>query len=129
MIVGIAKDFDEIRSIMTDYDIWKKININNLDKRDLLIPVDAIHVGGYIEGKLIALCTFNQFRDGLQAHPMIKKAFRAHGNEFIQQCINMIKCNIYAEFPKQRKDLINLVKKFNFEILSDKNTVLARLKK
>lgn len=126
----VTNDYDLIKSIYLDPDIWEKVNNgHNLD--DAAIPVDAINLSITDNGESAGLVVYERYKDGVLMHPMILKKHRRKGRKFLRMALDMVKCNIYAKFPRDRRDLNNLALKFGFrEIKGDCcNSYLMRLKK
>lgn len=130
MIIKETKDKEEIKKILCHKDIF------NLSKDGLNIKVsdfkppldDVVYIAGYEKGKPFGLAVFHRFKDGVKYHPNILKSHRRkYGRDFVKKTVSMLKCNIYIEFPKNRKDLFNLAIKFGFDSYANNKDSLRKI--
>jgi hypothetical protein len=126
MIVRETKDEKEIKSILLHEDIKK--HIGGKDMQDFKMPDDCYYLGGYEDDKIFAVSCFHKFKDGLKFHPNILKSHRLkYGREFVSLCLTMVKCKMYIEIPKARKELFNFSKKNGFDSIRNNKDSLTHL--
>ncbi len=135
MIIRETKDTEEIKSILCHKDIFGYISEGaEVKPKDYNPPLDEIiYIGGYENGKIFALACFHPFKDGLKFHPNVLKSYRLkYGRRFVSYTVNMLKCKLYIEIPRNRKDLFNFATKLGFDSVANNkdstDTVTMRLK-
>ena len=126
-------DQDEVKKILFHPDIKSDISGGiEYSYNDTDLPMDSVlYIGGY-DNCLFAVSCFHRFRGGIKIHINILKSHRLkYARDFVKQCLSMVKCNTYIEFPEKRKDIFNLATKFGFDSIANNNShsnkVLMRL--
>jgi len=133
MIIRPTVDQDEIKKILFHPDIYPDTSAGyELDFDSTVFPIDnVLYIGGYDE-QIFALSCIHPFMDGFKYHPYVLPEYRLkYGRDFVKQTVSMVKCPVYVEIPKKRKDLVNLAIKNGFDSVANNkdlsNKVLMRL--
>lgn len=90
MILEQTYDSDLLRNIMTDGDIWERINVDNINKNDFapVIPSNVILIACIVES-VIGIHMFTKHSDKVLYHPMLLKKYRKeHGRTFLAKALN-----------------------------------------
>lgn len=122
MILEITTDNDLVKSIMTDSDIWDKIEVDNIKSDDLIVnlPKNMMALTAKVKD-VIGIHLFKEDSDRVVYHPMLLKPFRKEfGREFFDKGIKWLFDNtsfnfIDVEIPATHKSTINLARHLNFK--------------
>lgn len=141
MILKEVTSIGDIKAILCEpaiYDTITSDDCNDFSDFDI-IKDNCFLIGGYLDGKIIALACYHKFRDGVKYHPNVLPECRSkYASEFIDKSL-IDACPVYLEIPEIYKHLIILAKKHRFEVLDinkgshtkDKktcDTIIMRLK-
>ena len=125
MIVCPTKDRNEIDAILKHPVIYNTITDDNCGKaEDCEIPInnDYQYIGGYVNGKIIAIMVYHKYKDGNKCHVQVLPDYRKeHALQFGEQSL-MFKGTqpLYAEIPSLYKNVLDFAFGFGFEVIETK---------
>lgn len=114
MIVEKTKNFNDIKKILFDPEIYERIKISD----DMpTLPTDNVdYVAGYHEGEIIALMVYYKRNDFTTCHVHVLKTHRAHlAVKFGREALKM-RCDnvLYTNIPKKYTKVIRFAEYFGF---------------
>ena len=91
-------------------------------------PQDWVYIGGYLNGKLIAVSMVHLFEKGYKFHYQVLKSYRVYARIMLNQALGVImpRCKkIYCEIPDLYQSVINFAKKAGFrEVSKNESSIL-----
>ncbi len=122
MITRETTDIDDIRAVLCNPAIYDCISSDSSPSVEEFIPPisdDYLYVGGYVEGKIIALMVYHTFRDGTKIHIQVIPEYRdAYGIEFGRKALLFKqKATLYAVIPDTYKNVLNYAESFGFKVI------------
>lgn len=110
---------DEIKTIIFNDAIWPNIADPETKKEYFDFNFkDDFFVGGYVDGKIIALMVYHDFRDGLKCHIQVLPQFRdLFAVEFGNRSLTFRDKSkmLYCEIDDKFKNVIKFAKSFGFK--------------
>ena len=125
MILKETKDLEEIKRVLCNPAIYDTITGDECPlAAEFEPPVsdDYLYVGGYIEGKIIALMVYHKYLDGNECHVQVLPKYRKeHAKEFGEQSL-LFKGTLplYAEIPDLYKNVLSFALMNNFNVIDVK---------
>jgi hypothetical protein len=125
VILCPTKDRQQIDSILKYPEIYDTItddNCESADNYDIPIDNDYQYIGGYVNGKIIAIMIYHKYRDGNKCHVQVLPDYR---NEYAlkfgeQSLIFRGTQPLYAEIPSLYKNVLDFAFRFGFEVIETK---------
>jgi len=126
MILEKTTDPKIVKAVMTDPEMWAKINTDDypIELFDPIIKKNVTMVMAVVDDVLIGIHMFTEHPDKVLYHPMLLKAFRKdHGRAFFDKGLawffnNTEYSRLYAEIPVSHRSTLNLARNLGFEPLS-----------
>ena len=122
MILEPTTDNDLVQRVMSDSDIWDKIQVGNYTPAHLNVKLsDKFIALSAIAKEIIGVHLFKKDQGRVIAHPMLLKPYRKEfGREFFRRGVDWIFENtnynfIDAEIPSTHLSTINLARNLGFK--------------
>lgn len=120
MIVKKTTNIDDIKAVLCNpviYDTITDDNSESFDNIEALTSCGATVLGGYLEGKIIAVAVYHRFKDGNKYHPCVLPEYRRKfARQFVEQSLLIRGTRpLYVEIPEIYPHVIRFAKDFNFE--------------
>ena len=125
MIVCPTKDIDEIESILKHPEIYDTISDDNscpAEYCDIPINDEYQYIGGYVNGKIIAIMVYHKYKDGNKCHVQVLPEYRKeHALRFGEQSLIFRGTQpLYAEIPSLYENVLDFAFRFGFEVIETK---------
>lgn len=122
MVLELTTDNELVHSIITDADIWDKVQVDEaeLETFSVDLPQNMMALTAKVK-EVIGIHLFKAINDRVIYHPMLLKPFRREfGREFFSKGISWLFDNtsfnfIDVEIPVTHKSTINLARHLNFK--------------
>jgi hypothetical protein len=125
LIVCPTKDRQEIDSILKHPEIYDTITDDSCDPSECYeIPInnDYQYIGGYVNGKIIAIMVYHKYNDGNKCHVQVLPEYRkTHALQFGEQSLIFRGTQpLYAEIPSLYQNVLDFAFRFGFEVIETK---------
>ena len=138
MILERTRDNYLLKAVMTEDEMWSRININDLEVDDFKPTIsDKMTVVSALEAEdVLGLHIYTDREEAMAYHPMLLSPYRKqYSREFLESGIKWYFDNteysfLEAEIPTDNKANLNLARHFNFkEVGMENNLTILRLDK
>lgn len=106
---------DEAASVILDPEIYDRITDDRCPQITELW--DDEYYGGYVDGEIVSVATFETFLDGLKVHFMVLKEYRSYARSLFEQSLSGHSGVVYAQIPACFMTTINFVKHHGFKLV------------
>ena len=110
----------EAAKVILDPEIYDRITDDNspqLTELDLAkLGVD--YFGGYVDDKIVAVTTFERFREGVKVHFQVLKDYRHYARDLLEKSLSGQSGAVYAHIPACFMTTINFAKHQGFKLVN-----------
>lgn len=93
-------------------------------------PGDCEYIGGFVNGELMAVMVYHEFRDGVKLHIQVLPGYReSYAIEFGESGLSMgidKDVPIYADIPDMYSNVLRYAKSFGFEVIETINDAFKK---
>ena len=122
MIVKPTTNIKDIKKVLCNdviYDCITDDKCCNSSEFEPPINDNFIYIGGYVDGEIIALMVYHQYRDGNTCHVQVLPDYRKkYAIEFGEQSLSFRGTRpLYARIPTLYQNVINFAELNGFEVI------------
>ena len=122
MIVKKTVDIDDIKTVLFNPAIYDTITTDNcplLGEVDPPLTDEYLYVGGYVDGKIIALMVYHKYLDGNKCHVQVLPEYRKdYAKKFGEQSLLFRgTLPLYAKIPDLYKNVLDFALLNKFEVI------------
>ena len=125
MILKKTTNIDDVKAILCNEAIYDTISGDDAPlAKDFEPPIndEYLYIGGYVNGKIIALMVYHKYLDGNECHVQVLPEYRKeYAVKFGEQSLTFKGTQpLYAEIPDLYKNVLVFALLNNFEVIDVK---------